>query len=238
MPAGLMIIMFFLLTIAGCQQVSCPKTYTVNFLPKAHVTLDGQITDAAWQKTQHLTDFCLPWEDSKLPYTEFRAFYDRQSFYFLFSVTDADIVTFGKSGDELLIDKDDRVEIFLSCDSKLKKYYGIEINSVGRIMDYSAAYHRNFDFFWGLAGIKTASLVTDNGYNVEASIPIKSLESLGLLDMPLDNMIYAGIFRADVSQTKISKLKYQWLSWVNPKTVEEDFHIPQTFGCLVFEKSP
>ena len=48
--------------------------------------------------------------------------------------------------------KEDRVELFFSNLTTLSEYYCIEIDPLGRILDYSAKHNRKFDENWDVKG--------------------------------------------------------------------------------------
>ena len=146
---------------------------------------------------------------------------------FCFEVPDSTLVV-SDGPTERSVDFYDRAEIFLSCDPKMARYYGFEIDPTGKVMDYRNSFYRQFDYDWtgevaaagsvhpALAGARQA------GYRVEASFDMDYLRSLGLLQP--DGTILMGLFRAD-AQTPEEIL---WYTLRDPATPEPDFHIPAT----------
>lgn len=224
--------LILLLAASGCtRQELCTKIYDVHHLAEAKINVDGILNEPEWQKAYPEADFSLPWEDRPAPLTEFRSFCDDEFFYFSFNVQDEDIVAEEKFEAELVVDREDRVEIFFARDDKLKKYFCLEVDPRGRVHSYAASYHRKFDSSWNCAGLRTAASITKQGYAVEGAIPLKTLDTLGLPSLSSGRTLKAGIFRAEFSQ-RSGELKKHWISWVDLSKEPPDFHIPAAFGCL------
>lgn len=212
-----------------------PDIYNVVYLPDAALTIDGVLNEPAWKNAIPLDDFVFPWEKRPVPKTIFQALMNNEFFYFAFTVKDSDVVIDQDSSDTMAVTKGDRVEMFFSPSNPLKKYYCFEIDPSSRILDYSAIYHRQFDYAWTFPGLTAKASLTSNGYIVEGAIPLKTLDDL-LGKSPLKgDTLWAGIYRAEFSH-KNGTIEEHWLSWINPKTKEADFHIPATFGGLLKAK--
>jgi len=220
----------------GCASTLCPATYDVYYLPQAEINIDGSLDEPDWKKAHCERDFSFPWEAKAAPATEFRSLCDDEFFYFSFRVHDEDVVVGKKFDAESIVDREDRVEIFFSRDDKLKEYFCLEVDPMGRIHDYSASYYRKFDSSWDCAGIRTAGSITKQGYTVEGSIALKTLEALGLPLPGSGRTLRAGLFRAELNYEQVSKPTYHWISWVEPGTKQPDFHVPSAFGCLQLEE--
>lgn len=82
-------------------------------------------------------------------------------------------------------------------------------------------------------GLETKATTTDDGYDVEGKIPMKSLEDLKLIN---NHVMRAGIYRAEFSKPEASGKdpKMEWISWVDPKTANPDFHVASSFGEFRF----
>lgn len=222
----------FLLAAAGCASTSCPHTYDVRYMPEAEIDVDGEINEPVWNKAQGEIGFSFPWEHKAAPFTEFRALCNDNYFYFSFTAHDQDIVVQEKFDTESVVAEEDRVEIFFACDDKLKEYFCLEVDPRGRVLDYAASYYRRFDNSWDLSGVRTAASITDKGYTVEASVPLKSLEAVGLPPLCPGRLLKVGLFRADFNYGPNSKLQERWISWVAPAAEKPDFHVPSAFGCF------
>lgn len=227
-----------LLFISGCTQNSCVKTYHLKYLPQAKIAVDEQLDELAWNTSSVADDFSFPWERGVAPVTEFRALYNDNYFYFSFKSYDDDIVFNDNNSGEMLIINEDRCELYFSRCYNLKKYYCVEIDSRGRRLDYAASYHRKFDFTWSFPEITTAASLFNDGYIIEGAILWCTFKQLNILPKTLDEKLRIGLYRAQVSTGQKSEDEYQWISWVDPKVEQPDFHIPQTFGCLGLREIP
>jgi hypothetical protein len=224
--------LILLLIVTGCAQNRCPKTYDVHNLSRIEIYIDGIINEPVWEKATSEKDFIFPWEQKGAPLTEFRAFCDDEFFYFCFQVHDENPVFEENFESESVVDVEDRVEIFFACDEKLKEYYCLEVDPLGRVHDYAACYYRKFDSTWDCAGLHTAAAITKTGYEVEGSIPLKTLDGLGLPNLHSGSILRTGLFRAEFSRGQGPELEQHWISWVDLSKHKPDFHIPEAFGCL------
>lgn len=224
--------LILLLVAAGCGQNRCPRSYDVRYLPGVEIDIDGELNEAGWHKTCLEKDFIYPWEQRPAPLTEFRSFCDDELFYFSFRVDDEDVVFEKKFDSESVVDVEDRVEIFFSCDDELKEYFCLEVDPLGRVHDYAACYYRKFDSGWDCAGLHTAAAITKAGYVVEGSVPLKTLDRLGLASGRSGGILKAGIFRAEFGRGGDSGLEQHWISWVDLSKLKPDFHVPAAFGCM------
>lgn len=212
-----------------------PAIYNVAYLPEAAITIDGVLDESAWKNAVLLTDFVFPWEKRPVPKTVFRALMNDEFFYFAFTVQDSDVVIDRDSSDKMAVTKGDRVEMFFSPGNPLKKYYCFEIDPGSRILDYSALYHRQFDYAWNFPGLTAKASLTADGYIVEGAIPLKTLDDLMGKSLMKGDTLWVGIYRAEFNRGK-GKIDEHWLSWIDPKTETADFHIPATFGGLRMAK--
>ncbi len=147
------------------------------------------------------------------------------------------------------------MEICFSRDPQMKEYYCIEIDSRGRAYDYRAAYYRQFDRTWHCEGLETAATAGEKSYVVEGRIPLATFVALGFPQFSPGARIPLGLYRAEFSHDPGGKsveqsgsihtggrkldgppLIQQWISWVNPKTPEPDFHVPSSLGWLEIEE--
>lgn len=214
-------------------------SYQVARVAPAAVQLDGLLEDPAWGQASVLSqEFHNPWQEETVPETRFQAVWDGQYLYFCFFAQDSEIVLVETVKKELDIGAEDRVELFFAQSaieepvsgtgsSDLPRYYGIEIDALGRVLDFSAYYYRQFDFLWQMKGLETAASQNDEGYTIEARIPLKTLRELELLNSK--NGLIVGVFRGDFSQSATA-VKTHWISWIDPKTLQPDFHVSEAFG--------
>ena len=208
------------------------KTYEVRYLPKADIVIDGTADEPDWKKANLLEDFSFPWNDAVAPSTQFRALCDDEFFYFAFTVEDDDLVLVASEDykDKMDVVKEDRVEILFSCDPGLKRYYCMEIDPFGRTLDHQSTYHRQFGFDWSCPNLCTGATRHAKGYTVEGSIPMATLESLGIVPLDSDEGAIVGVFRAEFSHGPNGETIEDWLAWVDPEVPTPDFHVPSAFG--------
>ncbi|MBD3287906.1 hypothetical protein GF337_03810, partial [candidate division KSB1 bacterium] len=139
------------LILNSCQSPKTDKVYEVHKISENVIKVDGILEKPEWKKASVETDFRFPWLETAAPFTEFRALYNESTFYFIFQVNDTDIVINDDFETELDILPEDRVEIFMARDRDLKEYYGFEIDPLGRVLDYSASYYRQYKRDWTCA---------------------------------------------------------------------------------------
>lgn len=209
------------------------------------IKLDGELTDEIWEEIPSINGgFHFPWENKEAPNTVFKAYYDEKNMYFSFDVTDQDVVVAEpkKEGDESVVDLEDRVEIFFGGKyidvpgpKGMEPYYGLEIDPKGRVHDYSIIYYRDFDSDWNLEGLQTKATQTKKGYSVEGIIPMQYLKDKKLIRE--NNVMNVGVYRAEFSTSEKGKEPVmEWISWVDPKTENPDFHVASSFGEFRFLK--
>ncbi|MDO5968972.1 carbohydrate-binding family 9-like protein [Flavivirga aquimarina] len=212
------------------------KLYKVNNIPCNQLIITGKGNDKLWDKAVVLTDFNSPWEDIKHTKTEFKALWDRDYLFFCYKVTDATIHINNTDNSFNSINISDRVELFFRPNSSLNPYYCLEIDPTPRLMDFKALPNKNFDFNWNWPSedLIIKSNITDKGYSVEGKISIPSLKKLDLIH---NEKIETGLFRAKYYKTKKSSYEPVWITWVDPKTDEPNFHISSSFGVLKLESN-
>ncbi len=231
------------------------QTYRVQWMSKAPIELDGRADELVWSMARVEKGFIFPWKKAPAPATEFRALCDESNFYFTFRVQDDDIVTLEKlrgKEDEVF---EDRVEMYFGRDEQMKEYYCLEVDSRGRAFDYRGAYPRRLDSSWTCDGLETKAAALPDGYEVEGLIPIRTFVALGFPGLRPGVKIRCGLYRAEFSHDRSGRAVKQeasphnlgrsiegpppiedWLSWVDPKTPEPDFHVPSSMGWLEIVK--
>lgn len=209
------------------------KSYSVTQIPQDRIQLDGRLDEPEWKQASVEIGFSLPWESADVPRTVFRALLDQEWFYFAFEAHDNTPVVEESLSNKLTVAKEDRVELFFAPDDSLSKYYCLEIDPVGRILDYAASFHRNFDYSWKWpTGVPVATTRTETGYVVEGRIQLATLESLGISSLRKGQAMKVGAFRADFRRRADGKVEEHWISWIDPETAEPDFHTHTAFGVF------
>ncbi len=225
--------------------------YRVRRLPKADIKLDGSLSESEWSKANVERHFVFPWKKADAPATEFLSFCDDEYLYFAFRVEDSDIVVLDKLRDKEDEIFEDRVELYFGKDHQMKDYFCLEIDPRGRVLDYRGSYYRQIDMKWHCEGVEAAGAIKDKGYAVEGRIPLASLREFGLSQFNPGGKILCGIFRAEFSHDRSGKPVErketihnrgrkldgpppieEWISWIDPKTPEPDFHVPSSLGWL------
>ena len=227
------------------------QTYRVRYLPTAEIQVDGRIDEPAWSQAAVEKGFFFPWERKAPPATEFRALCTDAHLYFSFRIADEDIVAIDKLRDEEDAVFEDRAEMYFSRDTRMKDYFCVEVDSRGRTFDYRGSYYRRLDPKWNLEGLEAKGSAWEKGYIVEGRIPLASLEAMGFPRLQPGVRMRCGLYRAEFSHDRSGRpvvrresihnqgRKFDgtpplesWLSWVDPKTKEPDFHVPTSLGWL------
>ncbi|MBI5820409.1 MAG: exo-alpha-sialidase [Verrucomicrobia bacterium] len=227
------------------------QTYRVRYVPNAAIKVDGRANEPLWAGAAVEKQFIFPWNKAAAPATEFQALCDDTHLYFTFRMQDDDIVVLEKLRDKQDAVFEDRAELYFAPDDWMKNYYCMEVDSRGRAYDYRGSYYRQLDSSWNCNGLETAASPLPNGYVVEGRIPLASFEAMGFPRLRPGVKIRCGLFRAEFSHDRSGRPVVQraslhnrgrhldgpppieaWMSWVDPKTEEPDFHVPTSLGWL------
>ena len=214
----------------NCNMKKTP-TYFVKHQSGNEFALNADPDKVFWKNANELTDFNFPWQQKKAPHTAFKALHDSSNLYFIFEVEDADIVLAENYSEKTDVVKEDRVELFFSPTLDIAEYYCLEMDPQGRVYDYKAFYYRDFYKDWTWPGLQVQGKITENGYILEGLIPLESFEKLGM--EPAEGII-TGIYRAEFSQSK-EGINQKLIISIDILTEKPDFHVPTSFGKLVFE---
>ncbi len=233
------------------------QTYRVQWVQGANIVVDGRADEPVWSNAVVEKGFVFPWKQAQAPATEFRALCDEANFYFTFRVRDDDIVALERLRDEQEAVFEDRVEMYFGLDDEMKDYFCLEVDSKGRCFDYRGSYYRQMEPSWKCEGLETAATALPHGYQVEGRIPIKTFVALGFPALRPGVKIRCGLYRAEFSHDRSGRAVEQppsihnlglrmegpppieeWLSWVDPKTKEPDFHVPSSMGWIEIVKKP
>jgi hypothetical protein len=185
-----------------------------------------------WNEADRLDSFINPWSELPVPAMTFQALWDDLHLHFRFDVTADNVLTLIHSNNKLEVMDSDRVEIFFRCNEQLDPYFCLEMDSMGRVLDYRAQYYRKFDYGWqwpGTGDLMVQSAPTGSGYQVLGSVTLASLRQLGLLQQ---NSLQVGLFRGECLELAGTKSIFNWISWIKPDSGHPDFHIPSAFGML------
>ena len=185
-------------------------------------------------QAEPLTEFQSPWNEDFINPITFKALYDDKNLDFSFYVSDKDIYTDVSSHKDENIGNSDRVELFFRSDLALNPYYCLEIDTAVRLMNFEERPGKNFDFKWNWPkqDIKLESTIHSTYFLVEGIISLKSLRDLNILK---GNKIETGVFRAKYKKNEFGQFTPTWITWVDPKTEEPNFHIASSFGLFHLE---
>lgn len=223
-----MLIYTFLIFVSfSCNQQN-PSEYVVARTDDK-ITIDGEFSEKAWNIANVISGFVYPWNPDRSQSITFRALYDDHFLYLSYQMVDDVIIAPDSISGELDLIEQDRVEIYIAPDVKMKEYYCIEMDVKGRKLDYKGKFHRKFDFSWEFDDIEYKGTYTDDGYQVEAAISLKGLDALGVIK---DNAFYAGVYRADFHFGQDSSVVHVYASWIDPQVEEPDFHVPASLGVF------
>jgi hypothetical protein len=188
------------------------------------------LDEPAWRQAWVERKFVFPWSDRPAPATEFRAVADGERLYFAFDVADDDIVVAAEFRGKETVVGEDRVEVFFARDAALERYFCVEIDPLGRVLDYAASTYRKFDNTWSFPGLVAAGRIRPGGYTVEASVPLQTLADLLGRPVSVGTVLRVGLFRAEFRRGDTGEADDNWLSWVCPATAKPDFHVPSAFA--------
>lgn len=178
-----------------------------------------------------LSDFRFPWRSEAAPATRFRAVWNERFLAFRFQVEDDDLVLPDAEDSSAGALASDRVELFFSpTENLLPFYYGAEMDPRGRVHDYRAAYHRQFDPEWSFRSLRFSGKQMKDGYDVNGTIELSELRDLECLQ---GEEMRTGVYRAEFSHGS-DGIDENWISWVSPDSPTPDFHIPSSFGKFRF----
>ena len=236
-----------MLLSAGCQNSSQKQgatkppavptrpIYQVTQIDTSTIIMDGVLDEQAWTKAVPLSDFSLPWEDVKPQKTEFRGLVADSTFYFAFTASDEDLVLEKEIAEESMVAGEDRVELFFWLQDTSNTYYCLEMDPLGRVLDFKAEFRRKFDHSWDLAGLDYIGSFVEGGYVVEGRIPLASLDALGFPSLIDGDTLLVGVFRADFRHGDTVDIEQHWVTWVDPNVEKPDFHILEAFGWFVLK---
>ncbi|MFX0556021.1 sugar-binding protein [Maribacter sp. CXY002] len=193
--------------------------------------LISKITDFEnWDCIAALDDFSYPWLNEVSPKTEFRGYYDTNFFHFHFTAYGSVPKVYVETNDKLEVRFSERVELFFRGNDKMQPYYCLEMDPRGRVLDYKANMYRKFDRSWTWPDSLGIKIKCDREkYTLEGRIKLKRLKELGLLS---SFEIQIGLYRGQCVSLDRKSESIKWISWVDPKTKNPDFHVPSSFGIL------
>jgi chondroitin AC lyase len=219
--------------LIGWILVGCAPSelrYEVQSVGPGEIVLDGKNEEESWRGIKRIVNFENSWNRSISPATSLQLCRDGEMLYFYFDVADEEVLLENDFSTERDVEKEDRVELFLSKDSGMKEYYCFEIDAKGRALTYAASHYRKMDYDWEAPeGFEVRTTSHSEGYSVEGKIPLSFIR-----DLLSDGVLFLGAYRAEFSKDGAETVE-NWLTWVDPQTEAPDFHVPTSLGQVVFK---
>lgn len=217
--------------------ISTANEYVVEYR-NTPLIIDGVNNELVWENINSI-DFINPWSEEKMPSTKFKAYHDNNYLYFLFEVEDPYVVIFENIHDEMMVARQDRVEIFFAqspidiprLDGSYPNYFALEMDYHGRTLSIEADSQKNRNLDWDMETLDAKGNLTDDGYFLEGKIALEELKDLGVIH---GNRIQAGVYRAEFEIVN-GRETANWITWVDPKTEKPNFHINSSFGQFILK---
>ncbi len=172
--------------------------------------------------------FSAPWSHDGYQDTEALFWHSQDTLYFQFDGVDTSLVALDQDNFHHGIGSSDRVELFLSTDTLLSDYYGMEIGYDNRILSFHGKHYREIDYQWEWPReqLTALSTVDSTGYSCTGKVSLQYLKSLGLIDQ--QSRLFIGVFRADYHEIG-NPNRVTWITHQDPQTPTPDFHTSSAF---------
>lgn len=192
---------FMLLCLTGARALAQNDTavlHRLETMPLHYVvsktdtppTIDGDLTDPAWQTapwTEYFTDIEGDVRPKPTYHTRVKMLWDDQYLYIAAELEEPNVWAYQQNHDDIVF-RDNDFEVFINPDNNARHYFEIEINAIKTIFDLflPEPYSRGGGALvsWDATGLKKAVHVsgtvndptdTDKGWTVEYAIPISSI---------------------------------------------------------------
>ncbi len=186
-----------------------------------------------WEDIQEVSEFLYPWNRDHMMETEFRSYFNHEFLFFRFKAFGPKPKIFIQNDHKLEVRHSKRVEIFFRENRNMRPYYCLEIDPLGRVLDYKANYYRDFDREWKWPDdLELQTKMEENYYVVSGKFKLATLRRMNLLK---SNRIELGLYRGHCIDIKNGTGDIRWSTWIDPQTNDPDFHVPDSFGCLLLE---
>ena len=224
------------LALSGCAHRSSKNSTSavlrVPFLD-CPVTVDGNLDEPCYRLAPLVADFVIAGAPGRrAAATSAWLFWSEERLVFAFDCDDTACVTSPPTSSEHDVDPQDRVELFLWSGREADGYCCIEVAARGAVHDYAARFYRRFDDAWSPRGWQCGVKLRPGGYRVEAALSRAALEAMGFHPRA-GARLRAGLFRADFAPGKPDAT--DWITWVDARTPQPDFHVAAAFGTLEFQ---
>jgi hypothetical protein len=206
----------------------------------APITIDGDLSDAAWADAAPAVTLQFLWDDQTgaKQQTLVQLLRDDEALYVGYRVADTDITArFVERDDPTFLD--DAVEIFINPAADQEAvYFGFEMNARGVLYDYlnynSRTLFKRFDATGVEVGVALQGTLNDRddvdeGWTLEVAIPWENFETLSR------NPPEAGaVWRANLNRWDGVQPDRRMSIWSDPMNDESWPHVPSRFGELRF----
>ena len=235
---------FLLLLFVSLPLMGQERSYHA---PRAEgrIRIDGRLSEASWQRAPLSEPFAdirgVDYDPAPVKATHMKMLWDSEYLY-VGAILEEDQVTATLKEHDSIIFHDNDFEVFIDPDGDGLRYFEIEINAFGTVMDLfmDKPYREDGQFFlpWDCRGLRSAVHVEgrinrggapDKGWTVEMAIPFASLM------IGFDNP-------RSLSPWRINFSRVEWLvpggpeeNWVWNPTGEVDMHLPSRWGLLYFD---
>jgi hypothetical protein len=200
---------------------------------KTEVKIDGNLDEDCYKKNKPFTNFRVTSDPNKRPpLTRAWVFWREDKIVFAYDCVDKKVCAEPEIDDEMAINGQDCVELFLWSGQPKDLYLCLELAPLGTVLDYLASFKGRFQTEWDAKGLKSAAVVTDNGYRVEVELPAENILPLGI-KLVKGAEFYAGLFRGDYETRKGQAV---WITWVESGADKPNFHTPESFGRFILDR--
>lgn len=237
-PARTAVLASACLASSAWAQPPIPR-YEVHRAPSA-ITVDGDLTDAAWSAAAPAVNLQFLWDDQTgaKQETRVRLLWDENALYVAYAADDADITARFLNRDEPTY-RDDALEIFINPNPAQEAiYYGFEVNALGTLYDYLEYQPRTFFARYDATNLQIAVALdgtlnerddTDTGWTLEFAIPWENFSALARR-RPGNGTVW----RANLNRWDGVEPDRRMSIWSDPMNDESWPHEPARFGELVF----
>lgn len=236
-----------------------PQNYVIGFTP-SQPTIDGDITDAMWQKAAWTSLFTDIEGDAKpAPYYQTRAkmLWDKKYLYVAAEMLDDHVWANLRKHDEVVF-YDNDFEIFVDPDNNTHQYFELEFNAINTVFDLflSKPYRAGSGALigWNAPGLRSAVKIQgtlnnpkdkDKGWTLECAIPLSALSIGNDVTVPTEGSLWRINFSRVEWDTNVQGGKYVKKKTADGRVAPENnwvwspqgvinMHCPERWGYLQF----
>ena len=205
------------------------------------IAVDGHLDEPSWGAAQVIDQFAFPWWTAGAKdRTEARLLWDDVHLYVAFTAHDPHISATLTERDSP-VSRDDCVEVFIAPDtSQVTSYFNFEFNALGTILDRSP--HADRSSAWNGEGVQVAIDIegtlnqeTDQDalWTAEIALPFAVFDPYA----PRLPPTAGNVWRLNLYRTG-GAVNLQYITWSNTLTPKPQFHVPERFGVVHFDRRP